>query len=193
MTLPWDHQDEYPSPLGSGPTAINYGYPFQVVGPTTPERAAEARATGIPNPSPPVEYQPPRSPTYDPTYGGLPPDKNTNFNPKMPRDPFNTLHARESETEFSWGEGMYPDPILDYSGRGSRSRFPVADPDVRDQLRNLAALRRTDLSSPFAVADPYVAGNPDRYGAQPPLVRKRGRYKRGHIDIPKPPRMHREW
>lgn len=170
----------YPPPgnpyATTGPTPA--GYPFPVQGPTAPDASS---------PGPPVELEPPPTRYYDPTYNGPPP-----FHPRMPRDPFGTL-ANDQESEFGFGEGMYPDPILDYSRGGGRSRFPLADPDPIAQRRNLAAIRRTDVSSPYAAADPYVPGNPDRFGAAPPLVRKRGRYKPSHYKPPRPPRMQREW
>lgn len=215
---PTDPNDPLPSGAYPGnpppsPTAPNYGYPFPVAGPTTPEQAADylppgtsiqqgqtaeqtlagiyPPSTNSPEQAPPVEYQPPRNQFYDPTYNA-PPRRRRPHHPQMPQDPFNT-NAHDQETEFGWGEGMYPDPILDYSATGSKSRFPVADPDARDQLRNLAAIRRTDVASAWATANPYVAGNPDRFGAAPPLVRRRGKFKPGKRDVPKPPRMQREW
>lgn len=179
---------QYPEQEGSGPGAPDYGYPFPVEGPTAPGTGDPGSTT---TPGAPVEYAPPETRYYDPTYNSYGPRRRPHH-PRMPQDPFNT-HKLEQETEFGWGEGMYPDPILDYSGGGSRSRFPLADPDARDQHRNLAAIRRTDVSNPFAPMDPYVPGNPDRFGASPPLVRKRGKYRRSSYKPPRPPRMEREW
>lgn len=176
------HPDQYPPPQGSGPGAPNYGYPFPVEGPTAPA------APGDVHPGVPYEYEPPATRYFDPTYGGPRPP----HHPHMPNDPFKTSRI-DQETEFGWGPGQYPDPILDYSGGGGLSRFPIAQPDVITQHWTLAAIRRTDVSDPFAPVDPYVPGNPDRFGAQPPLVRVRGRYKRPKYKQPKPPRMHREW
>lgn len=189
----------YPVPQGSGFSAYNFGYPFLVQGPTPP-------TAGTYKPGVPYEYQPDyKAPGtddqyplgWDPTYGApvlpqYPYTQNKAPHTYMPQDPFNTT-AYDQETEFGWGEGLFPDPILDYSGGGSRSRFPIADPDPYTQRRNMAAIKRTDLTNPFATVDPYVPGNPDRFGANPPLVRKRGRVKPSHYTPPRPPRMQREW
>lgn len=112
-----------------------------------------------------------------------------------PRDP-NMLHrdkAANWESEFGFGEGRFPNPLLDYSEGGSKSRIQIADPDRNQQLRDLAALRRTDLSDTTAELDPYVAGNTERYGAQPPLVRETRTPKVVRREPSKPPRMEREW
>lgn len=99
----------------------------------------------------------------------------------------------ERDTEYGFGAGMFPDPRLDYSGGGSHSRIPIADPDRHEQLLELAMIKRMDVSNPADQPSPYVLGNTDRFGAAPPLVRetKRPKYTR---QPPKPPhRMQREW
>lgn len=92
-----------------------------------------------------------------------------------PRNPFTyDVGAQDnSETEFGFGRGRFPNPLLDYSEGGAKSGIPVADPDRNEQLRTLAEIRRMDIDDPNAVPSPYVCGNADRYGAQPPLVRER--------------------
>lgn len=91
----------------------------------------------------------------------------------MPRDPF--TYDRDhlpGDTEFGFGAGSFPDPRIDFSAGGVKSRIPIADPDKNAQLLELRAIRRMDLANPNDQPSPYVAGNTDRYGAQPPLVRE---------------------
>lgn len=81
--------------------------------------------------------------------------------------------GRDESSEFGFGPGHFPDPNIDYSLGGVKSGIPIADPDPATQLMDLMAARRTDVSDPDDVASPYVCGNTDRFGAQPPLVRER--------------------
>lgn len=115
--------------------------------------------------------------------------------PKQPEDPnrWSKDHVANWDSEFGFGEGRFPNPVLDYSEGGSKSRIPIADPDRTQQLRDLAALRRTDLTDPLATLDPFVAGNTERYGAQPPLVRERRTPRHPKQPVPPRPRMEREW
>jgi hypothetical protein len=94
---------------------------------------------------------------------------------RTPRDPFtyDVGSQQNSETEFGYGRGRFANPSLDYSEGGAKSGIPVADPDRTEQLRTLAEIRRMDINDPNATPSPYVCGNTDRYGAQPPLVRER--------------------
>lgn len=99
----------------------------------------------------------------------------------------------ERDTEYGFGAGKFPDPRFDYSGGGSISRIPIADPTRHEQELELAMLHRLDLANPNDQPSPYVMGNTDRFGAQPPLVRERKapKYKRPK---PAPPnRMKRAW
>ena len=113
----------------------------------------------------------------------------------MARDPFmydrDMTHAEDSE--FGFGRGMHPDPNIDYSDNGVKSGIPIADPDRNDQMLTLRQIRRLDINDPDDVPSPYVEGNTDRYGAQPPLVRERKapRYTRPKQERPK--RMKRHW
>ena len=103
----------------------------------------------------------------------------------MSRNPFR--RTSDQTTEYGFGEGRFPDQRWDFSQGGSRSRFPLADPDRNQQLLDLAASRRTDLQNPAEPDLPafeggqgpspmhYALGNTDRYGAQAPLVRERRR------------------
>lgn len=100
----------------------------------------------------------------------------------MPVDPFKldkdkAGNSELTSTEFGFGAGHYPNPAIDYSDGGSKSRFPIADPDRDAQELELAMIKRTDLSDPAAQLNPFELGNTDRYGAQPPLVRERKRPK----------------
>ena len=91
-----------------------------------------------------------------------------------PRNPEATVDELSNwDSEFGFGAGHFPDPAIDYSGAGSISRIPIADPDRTAQIRTLAEWRRTDLGNAAEPASPYVLGNTDRFGAQPPLVRER--------------------
>lgn len=114
----------------------------------------------------------------------------------MARNPFTydrDSHLRDESTEFGFGPGMFPNPAIDYSAGGAKSLVPIADPDSDAQLLELAAIKRTDVADPMDQPNPYAAGNTDRYGAAPPLVRSR----RTPPNPPRPrytrPRMQREW
>lgn len=117
---------------------------------------------------------------------------------RMSRNPFTYdrdagMSGRDESSEFGFGPGMFPDPRIDYTNGGAKSRIPIADPDSDDQLLQLAQIKRTDVSDPNDVPSPYVAGNTDRYGAAPPLVRER----RNPTAPPRPrytrPHMERQW
>lgn len=102
----------------------------------------------------------------------------------MSRNPF--VQTKDQSTEFGFGAGHFPNPQIDYSAGGQKSRFPIADPDATQQLLDLAAAKRTDLNSTAESTLPafngtsnilhpmHIAeGNTERYGAQPPLVIER--------------------
>ena len=106
----------------------------------------------------------------------------------MSRNPFESAASKVNkcqQTEFSWGAGSFPRLDIDFSQGGFRSGFPIADPDHRQQMADLRASRRTDLTNPAEPDLPAFQGgagmarmhtelgNTDRYGAQPPLVRER--------------------
>ena len=108
------------------------------------------------------------------------------------RDPFKLSRDKTDQwTEMSWGAGQFPDPHIDFSQGGQKSGFPIADPDVHEQLRTLREIKRTDLNDPMAKASPYVAGNMDRYGAGPPLVREKRVPSYPPPQQDPPPRMER--
>ena len=110
------------------------------------------------------------------------------------RDPFVLdKDSTERDTEYGFGAGKFPDPRFDYSDGGARSQVPIADPTRHDQELELTMIRRMDVADPNDQPSPYVEGNTDRYGAQPPLVRERKppRYRRTPPAPPK--RMQRQW
>jgi hypothetical protein len=110
------------------------------------------------------------------------------------RDPFQLdKDQKERDTEYGFGAGKFPDPRFDYSGGGSISRIPIADPTRHEQELELAMLRRTDVSNPADQPSPYVMGNTDRYGAQPPLVRETKPPKNPKRPQQRPLRMQRQW
>lgn len=119
----------------------------------------------------------------------------------MSRNPF--VPTKDQATEFGFGAGRFPRQDIDFSQGGFRSGLPIADPDRQAQLLDLAAGKRTDLQNPAepdlpafqgagGVSAPmhYKAGNTERYGAQPPLVKEKRapRYRRPQI----PPKTHME-
>lgn len=109
------------------------------------------------------------------------------------RDPFKLARDKKDQfTEFGFGAGQFPEPSFDFSEGGRKSGFPIADPDRNEQLRKLREIKRTDLNDPLAEPSPYVAGNTDRYGAQPPLVRERKYPSYPRPQQEPPPRMKRE-
>jgi hypothetical protein len=101
----------------------------------------------------------------------------------MSRNPFKP--ATDQTTEFGFGPGHFPNPNIDYSLNGMKSRIPVEDPDRQQQYLTLMAAKRTDLNDPNVPdmagfngnradhADFYTEGNTERYGANPPLVQQR--------------------
>jgi hypothetical protein len=127
------------------------------------------------------------------------------YNTSMSRNPF--IPTASQETEFSWGPGRFPNPAIDFqSPRQSPPVAQIADPDRRQQLLDLAAMKRTNLNDPTVQDMPafqgtggtqhpdyYSEGNTERYGANPPLVRER-RWPRPKIHYKRfIPHMEREW
>lgn len=101
----------------------------------------------------------------------------------MSRDPFKP--ASDQSTEFGFGPGHFPNPSLDYSENGRKSKIPIADPDRPQQYLELMAARRTDLNRTDVPDMPafqgtrgthedfFTDGNTERFGANPPLVQQR--------------------
>jgi hypothetical protein len=113
----------------------------------------------------------------------------------MPRNPFtyDRDETHDQSSEFGFGRGHFPDPRIDFSDGGIRSMIPIADPDQDAQFLELMAIRRMDLADPQDQPSPYVAGNTDRYGAQPPLVRERRTPTFKPYPLPRRSRMQRHW
>jgi hypothetical protein len=113
----------------------------------------------------------------------------------MARNPFTYDRdpGHPEDSEFGFGRGKFPDPNIDFTDNGIKSRIPIADPDHRDQMLTLAMVRRMDINDPNDQPSPYVAGNTDRYGAQPPLVRERRAPKYTRPKQTPPQRMKRSW
>jgi hypothetical protein len=122
----------------------------------------------------------------------------------MSRNPF--IADQNQETEFGWGPGRFPAPYIDFQSPRIGGPVPqIADPDTRDQMLDLAAMKRTDLNDPRSTPTPafqgahgehpdyYTFGNTERYGANPPLVRSRRWPRRKWIYRVFPSRMEREW
>lgn len=119
----------------------------------------------------------------------------------MSRYPFKP--TKDQSTEFGFGEGMFPDPNIDFSDNGFKSGIPIADPDQDKQLLMLMAGRRTDLHNPAVPDMPpsgagghpdfYTLGNTDRYGASPPLVRCRIKPRTKPVQPEAPRYMERKW
>ena len=122
----------------------------------------------------------------------------------MSRNPF--IPAQHQETEFSWGPGRFPVPHIDFQSPRIGGPIPqLVDPDTRDQMLDLAAMKRTDLNDPRVQdlpafsgthgehPDYYTFGNTERYGANPPLVRERRWPKGKWIYRVLPSRMQHEW
>ena len=90
------------------------------------------------------------------------------------------------ESEYCWGPGMFPNPHVDYDPNGAVTGFGgraphITDKDVtagggtlHDQLRQLVAYRRLNSATTGENIDAGggsdFAGNPDRFGPNPPLV-----------------------
>lgn len=77
-----------------------------------------------------------------------------------------------------------PHPDLDFQAPLDVHMPRGEDKDA--QMRQLWAERRTDPTDVTSVADPYVAGNPDRFGPNPPLVRESKSVAPSDIDVTRP-------
>ena len=94
--------------------------------------------------------------------------------PLDPDQPF------DGPSEFSWGRGLFPPGIASNEAQAnSQADFgehmiPVTNPigAHNDQYARMVADRRTDATDVDSARDFESLGNPDRYGAAPPLVRE---------------------
>ncbi|AYN58052.1 hypothetical protein HWB90_gp087 [Mycobacterium phage Fowlmouth] len=84
----------------------------------------------------------------------------------------------DDSSEYGWGPGIFPPGIADNEGqRLKQDDFGANLPyqtepigDARDNYARAVADRRTDSTDPTSGRDFESLGNPDRFGAQPPLV-----------------------
>ena len=96
-------------------------------------------------------------------------------------EPMDPTCFDDGPTEYSWGAGIFPPGIADNEGQRNpqddfgENQIPRTNPigDVDDTWAKAVADRRTDSTDPESGRDFETYGNPDRYGAQPPLVRAR--------------------
>ena len=112
--------------------------------------------------------------------------------PTLPMDPFlpeDHLPNQLRTSEFGWGTGMFPDPNI--SEDHDKGMFPYEPPSREDQVMEMAAIKRMNTNDPEAQPDYYVAGNPDRYGPQKPLVRERAYPKSRMPKVPPASRFRR--
>lgn len=80
-------------------------------------------------------------------------------------------------SEYDWGPGMFPPGVADGEGQhkmqdnfGANMIPPQHEGAINDNFARAVADRRTDPTNPESNRDFECYGNPDRYGAQPPLV-----------------------
>lgn len=92
--------------------------------------------------------------------------------------PMDPNDLSDGPTEFSYGGGMFAPGVANNEGQ-SRHQDDFADnyPDILphgedddDIFARAVADRRTDPTDPTSGRDFETCGNPDRFGAQPPLV-----------------------
>lgn len=95
----------------------------------------------------------------------------------VPMDPKDIC---DGPTEFSYGGGQFGPGIANNEGQSRhQDDFGEQYPDLglsadgqteEDNYARAVADRRTDPTDPTSGRDFETLGNPDRYGAQPPLV-----------------------
>lgn len=109
---------------------------------------------------------------------------------------------RPGASEYSWGEGMFPNPNVDVSEESQLAALPPGNTyeevaagggDLEDQLRVMAAYKRINESGENETADAEVAGNPGRFGPQPPLVRTPPTLERFQPDLEPVKKFERKW
>ena len=98
----------------------------------------------------------------------------------MPMDP-NEIDLSE-ESEYGYGLGLFPPGVANNIGQKQEQgdfgeNYPTQGLSANglgsDDIYAIAvADRRTDPVDPTSTRDFSELGNPDRYGAQPPLVRE---------------------
>lgn len=95
----------------------------------------------------------------------------------QPMNPFD--YETDGPTEYCWGAGIFPPGIADGEGQ-RRAQDDFGDNliprtnhvgDIDDTFARAVADRRTDPTDAESNRDFECAGNPDRYGPQPRLVK----------------------
>lgn len=91
--------------------------------------------------------------------------------------PMNPNNMPDNGSEMDWGPGMFPPGIANNEGQHSnQDNFgdnmvpPQFEGAINDNFARAVADRRTDPTDPESNRDFETCGNPDRFGAQPPLV-----------------------
>lgn len=118
----------------------------------------------------------------------------------MPLDP-NDLP--DGPSEYGWGQGMFPPGIANNEGQRRPQddfgenmvppRLRERAGDASDNYARAVADRRTDPTDPESGRDFETAGNPDRFGAAPPLVREDPVPNRSCREEPPQKRLKRKW
>lgn len=117
-----------------------------------------------------------------------------------PLDPDN---LPDGNSEYCWGEGMFPPGIANGEGQSRQQDdfgINMIPPNIReksgaynDNYARLVADRRTDPTDPDSGRDFETTGNPDRFGAAPPLVRADTEPNINKRYEPPPNRLERKW
>ncbi|AEK07539.1 hypothetical protein PBI_ROPE_95 [Mycobacterium phage Rope] len=119
--------------------------------------------------------------------------------------PLNPNDLPDGNSEYSWGPGMFPPGIA--NGEGQRRpqddfganmvppRLRDKAGDASDNYARAVADRRTDPTDPDSNRDFDTLGNPDRYGAAPPLVSPDAPTERNvsYRQDPPPKKLVRKW
>lgn len=117
---------------------------------------------------------------------------------KRPLDPNAEF---DGPSEYCHGAGLFPPGIADNEGQ-SRHQDDFGDnmipqtPKIGardDNYARMVADRRTDPTDPDSNRDFETLGNPDRYGAAPPLVRAQPQPNVSRREEPPPKRLERKW
>ena len=87
------------------------------------------------------------------------------------------------ESEYSHGPGILPHPDLNFQSGDPQA--PEGEATI-DHWATRLQERRTDSTDATSVASPYVLGNPDRFGGQPPLVQETAKKAPSNIDVTRP-------
>ena len=116
--------------------------------------------------------------------------------PLDPNQPF------DGPSEFSWGKGMFPPGIAENEGQ-RRMQQDFGDNMIpttnrvgshNDNYARAVADRRTDPTDPESQRDFETLGNPDRFGAAPPLIRELPQPNISQrVDPPPNERVQRKW